>query len=125
MRKSQEISIYILSRGDRESVMFKRMAILGALLCAANSTSADALASGSVTKISVSNGVIGVFISTDGASVCPAGWFYAYDSESNTTAVSRLLSTLMLAKSQGVSVSLYANPTVVCGTSHFLAVTSN
>lgn len=104
--------------------MFKRIAILSALMGVSMTANAAALVAGTVTQVSVSNGAIGVMITAAGGSVCPTGWFYAYDSDMTVSDVSRLLSAIFFAQSRGASVSLYSSSTAVCGTSHFVSITA-
>lgn len=104
--------------------MFKRIVILSTLMGVSFTASAVPLATGTISQINVSNGSIGVMITAAAGSACSTGWFYAYDSDTSTTVVSRLLSALIFAQSRGVSVSLYGTAPINCATSRFLAVTS-
>jgi hypothetical protein len=105
--------------------MFKRMVLMGILIGAATAANADELVTGTVTQINIQNGVVGVLITAAGSgSPCPTGWFHAYDTDTSTTVVNRLLTELIFAQSRGASLTLYSISGATCGTTHFAALTS-
>lgn len=105
-------------------MMLTRIAMLILIIGIPIAANADALASGTITQVNISSGAIGVMITAAPGSACGTGWYYAFDSDSSTNDVNRLLSAIYDAQARGASVSLYANSPVTCSTSHFLAITS-
>ena len=76
------------------------------------------LATGTVSKVNIGQGEIGVYITAASGSPCASGWFYSWASDTDDTTVNRILATLLAASASGSTVTIFAT-TVTCTNGRF------
>lgn len=88
------------------------------MLCAFAVANAAPVATGTVSKVNICQGEIGVYITAISGSPCASGWFYSWASDTDDTTVNRILATLLAAQASGSTVTIFST-TVTCTNGRF------
>lgn len=108
----------------RMKLNLKKAMIVAGLVTVGAVAHADAVATGTVTRVNTGAGDIAIYINAQSGSACGSGWFYSYTSDSDDATIARLYATILLAWTNGTAITIY-DATVTCSGGRFTSMSTN